>query len=114
MIYLYPNCQNSVKEFIRFFKSKIDEYDDLVTGNIIFKSRMKGIGRLSKEDAISYGCTGPTARGSGVSCDIRKLYPYEVYGQLQFEEIIEPWGDCFSRYLVHMHEMRPSRAMREQ
>jgi NADH-quinone oxidoreductase subunit D/NADH-quinone oxidoreductase subunit C/D len=114
MIDLHPNFQNRVKEFIRFFKTKIDEYDDLVTGNIIFKSRMKGIGRLSKEDAISYGCTGPTARGSGVSCDIRKLYPYEVYGQLQFEEIIETGGDCFSRYVVRMQEMRQSLSIIEQ
>src|SRR3982751_2920529 len=114
MFDLHPNFQNRVKEFIRFFKSKIDEYDDLVTGNIIFKSRMKGIGRLSKEYAISFGCTGPTARGSGVSCDIRKLYPYEVYGQLQFEEIIETGGDCFSRYLVRMQEMRQSLSIIEQ
>ena len=74
MFDLHPNFQNRVKEFIRFFKTKIDEYDDLVTGNIIFQSSMKNVGYLSKEDAISYGCTGPTARGSGVSCDIRKLY----------------------------------------
>ena len=114
MFDLHPNFQNRVKEFIRFFKTKIDEYDDLVTGNIIFKSRMKGIGLLSKEDAISYGCTGPTARGSGVSCDIRKLYPYEVYSQLQFEEIIETGGDCFSRYLVRMQEMRQSLSIIEQ
>src|SRR6202021_4177845 len=78
---IHPNFQTRVKEFIRFFRTKIDEYDELVTGNIIFKSRMKGVGYLSAEDAVSYGCTGPTARGSGVSCDIRKLYLYEVYGE---------------------------------
>ncbi len=94
------NFQKQVKEFISFFKTKIDEYDELVTGNIIFQNRMKGVGVLSKEDAISYGCTGPTARGSGVNCDIRKLYPYEVYDKLQFDEIIETGGDCFARYMV--------------
>ena len=114
MLDLHPNFQNRVKEFIRFFKTKIDEYDDLVTGNIIFKSRMQGVGRLSKEDAISFGCSGPTARGSGVSCDIRKLYPYEVYGQLQFEEIIETGGDCYARYMVRMQEMRQSLSIIEQ
>src|SRR6187397_303087 len=73
-----------------------------------FQRRVKGVGYLSKEDAISYGCTGPTARGSGVSCDIRKLFPYEVYNKLQFDEIIETGGDCWSRYLVRMKEMRQS------
>ena len=63
---IHPNFQKKVKDFITHFKSKIDEYDELVTGNIIFQNRMKDVGYLSKEDAISYGCTGPTARGSGV------------------------------------------------
>ena len=75
---------------------------------------MKGIGHLSAADAISYGCTGPTARGSGVSCDVRKLYPYEVYDQVQFDEITETGGDCFSRYLVRMREMRQSLSIVEQ
>jgi NADH-quinone oxidoreductase subunit D/NADH-quinone oxidoreductase subunit C/D len=111
---IHPNFQNRVKEFIAEFKKKIDEYDELVTGNIIFQNRMKGVGYLTKEDAISYGCTGPTARGSGVSCDIRKLYPYEVYDQVQFNEIIETGGDCFARYLVRMQELRQSLSIVEQ
>ncbi len=111
---LHPNFQHRVKEFITLFKSKIDEYDEMVTGNIIFQNRMKGVGILSKEDAISYGCTGPTARGSGVNCDIRKLYPYEVYSDLQFDEIIETGGDCFARYLVRFREMRQSLSIVEQ
>jgi NADH-quinone oxidoreductase subunit D/NADH-quinone oxidoreductase subunit C/D len=111
---LHPNFQRRVKEFLSFFKSKIDEYDELVTDNVIFKSRMEGIGYLSKEDAISYGCTGPTARGSGVSCDIRKIYPYEVYSQVQFEEVKETGGDAYARYLVRMQEMRQSISIVEQ
>ena len=111
---IHPNFQTRVKEFIRFFRTKIDEYDELVTGNIIFKSRMKGVGYLSAEDAVSYGCSGPTARASGVSCDIRKLYPYEVYGQLEFEEVTAAGGDCFARYLVRMQEMRQSLTIIEQ
>ncbi|HEV3250595.1 MAG TPA: NADH-quinone oxidoreductase subunit D, partial [Puia sp.] len=114
MVDLHPHFQQSVKDFISLFKSKIDEYDELVTENVIFQSRMKGIGFLSKEDAISYGCTGPTARGSGLNCDIRKLYPYEVYSQLEFEEIIETAGDCFARYLVRLKEMRQSLFIVEQ
>lgn len=111
---IHPNFQRKVKEFLSFFHTKIDEYDELVTDNIIFRNRMAGVGHLSPEDAISYGCTGPTARGSGVSCDIRKLYPYEVYGDLQFEEISEKGGDCFARYLVRMQEMRQSIKIIEQ
>jgi NADH-quinone oxidoreductase subunit D len=111
---LHPNFQKRVKDFIEEFKKKIDEYDELVTGNIIFQNRMKGVGYLSKEDAISYGCSGPTARGSGVSCDIRKLYPYEVYDQVQFNEVIETGGDCFARYLVRMQELRQSLSIVEQ
>ncbi len=111
---LHPNFQRRVHEFIKQFKQKIDEYDELLTDNIIFKNRMQGVGILSKEDAISYGCTGPTARGSGVSCDIRKLYPYEIYQQLQFHEIIETNGDCYARYLVRMKEMRQSLFIIEQ
>jgi NADH-quinone oxidoreductase subunit D len=65
-------------------------------------------------DAVSYGCTGPTARASGVSCDIRKLYPYEVYGQLEFEEVTATGGDCFARYMVRMQEMRQSLSIIEQ
>ncbi|MGH2646350.1 MAG: NADH-quinone oxidoreductase subunit D, partial [Ginsengibacter sp.] len=76
---IHPNFQKRVKDFIALYKHKVKEYDELVTGNIIFQNRMKGVGYLSADDAISYGCSGPTARGSGVSCDMRKLYPYEVY-----------------------------------
>src|SRR5205085_6404606 len=111
---IHSNFQKRVKDFIKLFKSKIDEYDELVTGNIIFQNRMKNVGNLSKEDAISFGCTGPVARGSGVSCDIRKLYPYEIYDQLKFDEIIETGGDCFARYLVRLKEMRQSLSIVEQ
>jgi NADH-quinone oxidoreductase subunit D len=111
---LHPDFQKRVKEFIKLFNSKIDEYDELVTGNIIFQKRMKGVGYLSKEDAISFGCTGPVGRGSGVQCDIRKLFPYEVYNQVQFDEIIETAGDSFARYLVRVKEMKQSIRIIEQ
>ncbi len=111
---LHPNFQRHVHEFIDQFKKKIDEYDELLTGNVIFQNRMKDVGYISREDAISYGCTGPTARGSGVQCDIRKLYPYEIYDKLQFDEIIETGCDSFARYLVRMKEMRQSLSIVEQ
>ena len=111
---IHPNFQRRVKEFLILYKRKIKEYDELVTGNIIFQNRMKGVGYLSAEDAISYGCTGPTARGSGVSCDIRKLYPYEVYNKLSFDEILETEGDSFARYMVRLREMNESIKIIEQ
>ncbi|MEP6594332.1 MAG: NADH-quinone oxidoreductase subunit D [Ginsengibacter sp.] len=111
---LHPTFQQKVKDFITLFKSKIDEYDELVTGNIIFQNRTKGVGRISKEDAISYGCSGPVARASGVHCDIRKLYPYEVYNEVQFNEIIENEGDSFARYMVRLRELRESIKIIEQ
>jgi NADH-quinone oxidoreductase subunit D len=111
---LHPNFHRRVKEFITHFKNKIDEYDELVTGNVIFKNRTVGVGYISKEDAISYGMTGPSARGSGVSCDIRKLFPYEVYDKLQFEECIETAGDSYARYLVRLKEIKQSLSIIEQ
>jgi len=111
---IHPNFQQRVKDFIRLFKSKINEYDEMVTGNIIFQKRMKGVGFLSKEDAISFGCTGPVARGSGVSCDIRKIFPYELYKQVEFNEVLESAGDCFGRYMVRVREMSESVKIIEQ
>jgi len=111
---IHPNFQKRVKEFMQLYKRKIHEYDELVTGNIIFQNRMKGVGYLSAEDAVSYGCTGPTARGSGVSSDIRKLYPYEGYDKVEFDEILETAGDSFARYMIRIREMQQSIRIIEQ
>ncbi|MEO7312518.1 MAG: NADH-quinone oxidoreductase subunit D [Chitinophagaceae bacterium] len=108
MVDVHPNFQQKVKDFLVHFRSKIGEYDELVTDNIIFQNRTKGIGVITKEDAISYGMSGPSARASGVSCDIRKHYPYEVYSQVQFKEILATEGDSFARYRVRIDEMRQS------
>lgn len=111
---LHPDFVRRVKDFIKQFKSKIDEYDELVTGNIIFQNRMKNIGMLSPEDAISYGTSGPTARGSGVKSDIRKMMPYSLFGKLDFEEVLETGCDSFARYLVRVREMHQSVRIIEQ
>jgi NADH-quinone oxidoreductase subunit D/NADH-quinone oxidoreductase subunit C/D len=111
---IHPEFQTKVKAFITQFKKKVGEYEDLVTNNIIFQSRMKGVGVLSAEDAISFGCTGPVARASGVSCDIRKLYPYEVYDKVEFDEVLETAGDSFARYMVRVREMNESIKIIEQ
>jgi len=111
---LHPDFQQKVKTFVKQFTKKVVEFDDLVTNNIIFQNRMKGVGVLSKEDAISYGCTGPVARGSGVNCDIRKLFPYEVYDTVVFDEVLETAGDSFARYMVRLREMHQSIRIIEQ
>ncbi len=111
---IHPNFQTKVKAFIQQFKEKVTEYEDLVTGNIIFQSRTKGVGVLTTEDAISYGCTGPVARASGVRCDMRKIAPYDAYDRVEFEEVIETAGDSFARYIVRVKEMNQSIRIIEQ
>jgi len=111
---IHPEFQTKVKAFVKQFKEKVTEYEDLVTGNVIFQSRTKGIGVLTAEDAISYGCTGPVARASGVKCDMRKIAPYDAYDRVEFDEIIETDGDSFTRYLVRVKEMNQSIRIIEQ
>jgi NADH-quinone oxidoreductase subunit D len=111
---IHPNFQKRTKEVMVQIKDKFQEYDNIMTGNVIFENRTKGVGILSKEDAISSGVTGPTARASGLSCDIRKLFPYSAYDKVQFNEILDTAGDCYARYMVRMHEMRESVSIIEQ
>lgn len=114
MFDLHPNFQKRVKALLQQFKEKLDEYDELVTYNTIFINRTKGVGFISAEDAISYGMSGPSARASGVSCDIRKIYPYGIYNKLQFDEVLLQEGDTYARYLVRMQEIRQSLSIIEQ
>ena len=114
MIDLHPNFQRKVKELLPELRKNLIEYDNILTGNVIFEQRTMGVGIISAEDAVSFGCTGPVARGSGVSCDIRKLHPYDGYEKVKFREIIETGGDCYSRYKVRMGEMEQSIQIIEQ
>jgi len=111
---LHPAFVARVKSFVAQFKSKVSELEDLVTDNIIFRNRTVGVGILSKEDAISYGCTGPVARASGVDGDIRKRFPYSGYEKLQFEQCLDTAGDSFARYIVRIREMYQSIHIIEQ
>ncbi len=114
MFDIQPNFQKHVKEFVAHFKTKIGEYDEMVTNNIIFQRRMKNVGYISPEDAVSYGCTGAVLRASGVKSDIRKIAPYDGYENVKFEEPLEMAGDCFARYMVRMKEMMQSLSIVEQ
>jgi len=111
---IHPNFQKRVKEFIKYFRKILPEYDQLLTGNVIFHERSKGIGKLTKEDAISFGVTGPTGRASGFSCDVRKHEPYSAYGRVQFKEILHTEGDTFARYVTRIDEMWESMNIIEQ
>jgi len=111
---IHPNFQKRVKEFIKYFRKILPEYDQLLSGNVIFHERSKGIGKLSLEDAISYGITGPSARASGFSCDVRKHEPYSAYDRVTFKEILYTEGDTFSRYTARIDEMWESMNIIEQ
>lgn len=111
---IHPNFQKRVKEFINYFRKTLPEYDQLLTGNVIFKERTRGVGRLSLEDAISYGATGPTGRASGFSCDVRKQEPYSAYDRVSFNEVLFSDGDTYHRYLARIAEMRESMDIIEQ
>ncbi|MCX7987113.1 MAG: NADH-quinone oxidoreductase subunit D [Bacteroidales bacterium] len=111
---IHPDFVSKVKKLIQQFKANIHEYDELLTGNPIFQSRTRGVGYLPKEDAISLACSGPVARASGISCDVRKKEPYDAYDRVEFEEIIASEGDCFARYRVRMKEMLESMKIIEQ
>jgi NADH-quinone oxidoreductase subunit D len=105
---LHPNFQKRVKEFIKYFRKTLPEYDQLLTGNVIFRERTLGIGKLSLEEAISFGVTGPSGRASGFSCDVRKHEPYSAYDRVRFNEVLYNEGDTYHRYLARIEEMRES------
>jgi NADH-quinone oxidoreductase subunit D len=92
--------------FAEAFPPRVDEYEGLLTENRIWKKRTVGIGVLSPETAIDYGITGPMLRGSGIDWDLRKIAPYEAYGEVEFDVPLGKNGDTYDRYLVRMEEMR--------
>ena len=114
MFDIHPNFQKRVKDFVTHFKLKLPEYDTLLSNNVIFRQRTENVGFISREDAISFGATGPTARASGVSCDIRKTQPYSAYDRVDFKEILLDKGDSFSRYKARILEMWESLSIIEQ
>uniref|UniRef100_UPI0040294710 NADH-quinone oxidoreductase subunit D n=1 Tax=Candidatus Limisoma sp. TaxID=3076476 RepID=UPI0040294710 len=111
---LYPTFQEKVKEFLAIMPERLKEYHQLVTGNIIFQNRLKGVGVLSKEDAVNYGVAGPSGRASGWACDLRKTNPYSIYSELDFEQVVLDGCDSFDRYLVRLKEIEQSCKILEQ
>ncbi len=97
-----------IQAFIKTFPEKIDEYSNLLTGNPIFVRRLKGVGHLSKEDAIALGVTGPVARASGIDYDVRRDNPYSSYEKFQFKVPVSNDCDVWARYVLRLEEMRQS------
>jgi NADH-quinone oxidoreductase subunit D len=97
-----------VKQFLDGFPAALGDFQKLLTGNRIFQKRTQDVGRISGEDAIDWGLSGPCLRGSGVKLDIRRTNPYCGYEKYDFEIPVESDGDVWARYLVRMNEMKES------
>ena len=97
-----------VKKFADRFPSRVDEYEGLLTGNPIWVMRTKGVAKISAEDAIALGASGPTLRGSGVDIDLRRDMPYSGYENFKFKVPLGKEGDVFERYMCRVRELRES------
>src|SRR5215510_8760879 len=98
----------AVTAFLDRFPQKLDEYEDLLTKNEIYLKRTRGVGRISADDALSYGLVGPIARASGLNYDVRKVFPYLGYDTFDFSVPTRTDGDVYARYLVRVAEMKES------
>jgi NADH-quinone oxidoreductase subunit D len=106
--------EKAVRDFVKMMPKRVDQYEDLLTRNPLFLDRMLGIGKISGEDALNIGMTGPGLRASGVNWDLRKKQPYAGYEQYEFDVPIRTEGDVYARYLVRVQEMRESLKIIEQ
>ncbi len=98
----------NLSEFIRKMPDNIADYEGLLDQNRIWKMRLEEVGTLTPEDALDWGCSGPTLRGSGIAYDIRKEEPYEIYDELDFKVPVADSNDSYGRYKLYMAEMRES------
>jgi NADH-quinone oxidoreductase subunit D len=99
---------DAVRAFLDRFPPKLDEYEDLLTQNEIYRDRTRGVGVISREAAVAWSLAGPIARAAGVSYDVRKAFPYSGYDTYDFNVPIQTAGDVYARYLVRIAEMRES------
>jgi NADH-quinone oxidoreductase subunit D len=104
----------AVRNFIKIFPKRIDEYEALLTKNPLFLDRTASIGKLDPATALQHGVTGPILRASGVNWDLRKARPYMGYEQYDFNVPVETKGDTYARYLVRVQELRESLKIVEQ
>jgi len=97
-----------LRKFADRFPSRVDQYEGLLTGNPIWQMRTKGVAKISAEDAIALGASGPTLRGSGIDIDLRRDMPYTGYENFKFEVPLGKEGDVFDRYMCRVAELRES------
>ena len=97
-----------IYRFAQQFSSRIDEMEELLTSNRIWKQRLVDVGVVTASSAFDWGFSGVMLRGSGVSWDLRKTQPYDAYGELDFQVPVGSRGDCYDRYLIRLEEMRQS------
>jgi NADH-quinone oxidoreductase subunit D len=103
-----PDWLERVQRVVDYLPAHIDEYETLLTKNKIWLARTVGVGNLSANDAIAWGCTGPLLRASGVAYDVRKAFPYSSYDEFDFNVQTQTAGDCYARYQVRVAEIRES------
>jgi len=111
---LPPALLDDIAAFCKTFPKFIDDTDNILTDNRIYRQRTVDIGRASADEAMAWGFTGPMLRASGVPWDLRKAQPYDAYADMDFDIPIGKTGDCFDRYLVRLEEMRQSVRIIEQ
>jgi len=105
---------NNLLEFINKMPDNIADYEGLLDQNRIWKMRLEQVGNLTPEDALDWGCSGPTLRGSGIAYDIRKEEPYEIYDELEFKVPVTDSNDSYGRYKLYMAEMHESLKIMKQ
>ena len=102
------NLLDDIYKFSQTFSSRIDELEELLTNNRIWKYRLVNIGIITQDQAFTYGFSGVLLRSTGVNWDLRKIAPYEIYSKIRFDIPIGTTGDCYDRYLLRIEEMRQS------
>jgi len=103
-----PGWLDRVQRFVEVFPSRLQEYEQLLTANSIWRLRTVGIGVLDARDAVALGVSGPALRAAGVAYDVRKFFPYSSYQEFDFDVPTRTESDCYARYLVRLAEMRES------
>lgn len=111
---LPPEFIPALQSFLQDLPGMLKEYDGLIYGNEILQARIKGIGKLSAEEAVAYGVTGPNLRASGIAYDLRKAEPYGIYDRFDFDIPVASNGDCWDRLMVRHEEIIQSRRIIEQ